>query len=118
VPRTPAQQLEVLRRFRSVRGRDVSIGGEVERVRRGLTRERSALGGLDSAWEDLAPPDLAPRVRVVRLSPGGVATLAATDAAAAYEADVWLRSGGLARLRSRCTSAIRRARVVTQERSR
>jgi hypothetical protein len=112
--RSPADELKRLRQFRAPAPPDRSIAADVERLKKDLTKRRNAAGGLDTAIEQHAPPGLAPLIRVQRVTPGGIATLEAADAAASFELDQWLRSGGLEALRRACTVALRRVRVVTR----
>lgn len=109
--RSPAQQLETLRRFRNAKP-DRSIGRDVDAITKGVSRARAASGGLDGAWAELVPPAIAPLARVQRVTPGGLVTLAVRDSAAMYEVDLWLRDGGLAALRARCAVPVRRVRLV------
>lgn len=83
------------------------------RLQKSFTRSAGALGGLDEAWGSLLPPELAGVSRPQKLTAGGLLTVRATDAAAVYEVDQWVRSGGLAVLRGACKATLRRVKVVS-----
>mgnify|MGYP000078052332 CR=1 FL=1 len=110
--RTPKEELDQLRRFRNRPRPDVSITREVEALRKEVARRANAAGGMDTAWAELAPPGVRAVCAVVRLSPGGLLTVRAPDAAARFEADQWLRTGGLAALRGRCAATLRGVRFT------
>jgi hypothetical protein len=105
-------ELSRLRKYRGLKRRDLSIGEEVERVRKQAARRAGALGGLDERWAELVPRELAALSRPRRLTAGGVLTIAADDAAAVYQVDQWLRGGGLAVLRAGCGATLRSVKVV------
>jgi hypothetical protein len=105
-----SKQLETLRKFRNRPARDLSLTSDLDRVRKELVRVQNAAGGLDAAWNELIPPHLAPHATVVKLSPGGVLTVRASDSGAAYEIDQWLRAGGFAQLRQR-RGSLRRVKI-------
>ena len=110
--RSPREDLALLRKYRVAKARDLSIGDEVERLRKQVSRRAGALGWLDEQWGTLVPPALAGVCSAVRLSPGGVLTVRATDSAAMYEMDQWVRAGGLAILRTQCSATLRSVKVV------
>ncbi|GJQ28983.1 MAG: hypothetical protein HBSAPP03_08670 [Phycisphaerae bacterium] len=108
----PNRVLERLRRYRASRGRDMTISGELDRLTRGVQKQRRAAGGIESAWQELAPRVGEAAIgEVLSLSPGGVLVVRVPDASVRYEVDRWLRSGGLDALRSRCTAPLRRVRL-------
>jgi hypothetical protein len=111
--RDPQRELEQLRRYRNRGGADLSISKAVESLTRQVVRQAGACAGLDSAWAEVVPAGLVGLTQVIRLSPGGVLTVRATDAAAAYELDQWVRGGGLAVLRQACRRTLRRVKVVS-----
>jgi hypothetical protein len=112
VKRSLADEVSRLRKYRAAKPRDLSIGGEVDRLRKQATRSAGALGGLDELWGELLPRELAPLCRPRRLTAGGVLTVQADDAAAVYEMDQWVRGGGLALLRSACRATLRSVKIV------
>jgi hypothetical protein len=112
VKRSPEEELARLRTFRNFKKRDLSIGDEVARIQKKFTRSAGALGGLDEAWASLLPPELGALSRPQKLTAGGLLTVRASDAAAVYELDQWVRSGGLAVLRGACKATLRRVKVV------
>src|SRR5262245_19637764 len=99
--RDAIRQIETMRKFR-VKARDLSIGAEIDKIGRELTKRQRAAAGMDAAWEQLAPGELAALSSVERLTPGGVLVVRVSDASAAFEIDQWLRGGGLEALRGRC----------------
>lgn len=109
---TPAQKLRALREFRKPREFDTSITHNIEKLRKDISKRFAASGGLDAALAEHAPAIVASGVTVQRVTPGGIATLIVSDAAAGYELDIWLRTGGLEVLRAGCKVALRRIRVV------
>lgn len=110
--RTPAQQLRAIREFRKPREFDTSITRNLEKLRKEISKRHASSGGLDAALAEHAPAVVASGVTVQRVTPGGVATLVVSDAAAGYELDIWLRTGGTEILRASCKVALRRIRVV------
>lgn len=110
--RTPAQQLRALREFRKPREFDTTITRDIEKLRKDVSKRYASSGGLDAALAEHAPAPVASGVSVQRVTPGGIATLVVADAAAGYELDVWLRTGGMEILRASCKVALRRIRVV------
>lgn len=110
--RSPAQLLETLRSSRVRKATPPTIGPVVESIRKGLAARADASAGLDEAWSRLAPAELREAAMVGGLSPGGVLTIRAQGAAARFEIEVWLRSGGLDALRQACTRSLRRVKVV------
>jgi len=112
VRRTPAQKLRALREFRKPREFDTSITRDIEKLRKEVSKRHVSSGGLDAAIAEHAPALVATGVTVQRVTPGGIATLVVADAAAGYELDIWLRTGGMEVLRAHCKVALRRIRVV------
>jgi hypothetical protein len=110
--RSLRDDLSRLRQFRVAKRRDLSIGDELERLRKQVTRRAGALGGLDELWMELLPRELVGVCRAERLTPGGVLTVRASDASAVYEVDQWVRGGGLAVLRANCSATLRSVKVV------
>src|SRR5688572_27737500 len=92
--------LKRLRGFRNKAERDVSIGGALAEVEREVKKLQRAVGGIGSAWEEIAPARLAGRCRVVGIT-RGVLTIRAADAAARFELDRFMRGGGEAELSRR-----------------
>jgi hypothetical protein len=86
---------------------DLSIGAEVEKLRKAVVRRAGALGGLDELWGEVVPGELASLTRPVKLTVGGVLTVKGTDSSAVWAFDQWIRSGGLAVLRGACTATLR-----------
>ncbi|MBI1189440.1 MAG: DUF721 domain-containing protein [Tepidisphaera sp.] len=110
--RSPAQSLDLLRKNRVWRSPQQHLGPLVESVQREVATRANASAGLDDAWARLAPPELQGAAVVGGLSAGGILTIRASGAAARYEIEVWLRSGGEAALRGACTRTLRRVKVI------
>ncbi|MCE7973089.1 MAG: hypothetical protein DYG92_02005 [Leptolyngbya sp. PLA1] len=110
--RTPAQKLRALREYRKPREFDTGITHNIEKLSKEISKRHVSSGGLDTAIAEHAPAVVASGVTVQRVTPGGVATLVVSDAAAGYELDIWLRTGGMEILRANCKVALRRVRVV------
>jgi hypothetical protein len=108
---TPQDELRNLRRYRNTPKRDLTIGGEIDLLRKKLVRQAGAMGGLDEAWPELAPPELVGVTKLVKLTPGGVLHVECVDAPACFEMAQWTRGGGLALLRARCSVTLKDVRV-------
>ncbi len=109
---SPARLVERLRKFRVLPGRDTSITGEIDRLAKAVKKQQGASGGMSDVWREAGPRLQGAVVgEVISLSPGGVLLVRVPDAAARYEVDVWLRSGGLEQLRTRCKATLRRVKL-------
>jgi len=108
--RAPADELAALRKHRNREAKDISIAGELGAITRELTRQRKAVGGLDSAWDELTPANIRSAARVIRITPGGLLVLGVSSSSAKYEVDVWLRTGGLDALKARSSKTLRGVR--------
>lgn len=75
-----------------------------------LKKRRRNVEGI--AWDEVAPPQLAARSGVEKLTPGGILTIRCDDAAARFEIDRWLRAGGDAELRKQSRAGIRRIKLT------
>ncbi len=102
-------QLRQLRQWRAARERDVSIGASIREATARVDEQRRAAGGAGESWEALVPARVRERCRVV-LVLRGVMTVQVRDAAARFEVDRWLRSGGELELVKR--AGIKRVKVV------
>jgi hypothetical protein len=110
--RSSAAQLRLLRAHRALpKGRDTGIAGEVRSLMGRLGAAGRGDDAITNAWEELAPPGLRDRARVVSLS-RGVLNLRVSDASARFEVDRWLRAGGQARLARACGRGISRVRFT------
>lgn len=96
------------------RGPETSIAPAVDAFAKRFEKQAQASGGIEAALAELLPPGLRSRVRVVRVTPGGVVVLQADDSTSGYEVDVWQRSGGLAQARSACKIKILRFKIETR----
>jgi hypothetical protein len=94
-----------------VREDRTAITQEVAREIKALSAAHGAVGGLDRAWEGLAPGALAQTCTPISLSPGGVLTIAAQDASARFALERWLKGGGEALVRQACAKSLRRIAV-------
>lgn len=105
------RMLAKLRAWRVPAAPDRSIGEDVTRLIRDVKRKTEAVGGLDQVWASAVPPTLAAKSRVDRFTKGGDLHVVADDAATRYAIDVWLRSGGLAQLRTDAARGIRSVKL-------
>jgi hypothetical protein len=104
--------IEALRQWRAPKSRDLSLARPLRDLTADLRRSRGSADGLRSAWDELAPPAIRASGHVERLSPNGVLTIRLSHAAAAYDAEQWLRGGGFDALRARSTKSVRAYRIV------
>lgn len=105
-----ARRLDRLREIRPAPTRASAITEVIEQHRRLLKRVHRELGAVAEAWEDLVPSALRKRCSAIRLQ-GGVLDVAASDAAARYEFDRWLRGGGRNALADAAGAPLNRVRV-------
>lgn len=110
--RSPLENISALRSLRAKPAFDNSLSAAIEPIRKQFVRQHKAAAGVDTSWNTHAPANLRPLAQFDRLTPGGLLTLKVSDAAAAYEIDHWLRSGGLDLLRAACTKPLRRVKLV------
>lgn len=103
--------LRLLRQTRVASTRDLSIQAPLERLVREVAAVHRQGDAAVDAWERVAPAPLRARATVVSLSRGTL-TLRTSDAAARFEADRWLRSGGQATLARAAGRAITRIRFA------
>lgn len=103
--------LRRLRELRVPREREAGLGAQVEQIRTELTRRQRGGGKAAAAWEVVVPDALREVSDVVGLS-RGVLTIRARHAAARFEVDRFLRSGGEAALSRAAGVAIRRVKIV------
>lgn len=109
---SPIRLVERLRKYRVTTGRDTSIAGEIERLTKDVKKRQGASGGMADAWREVGPKRGDEVVgAAISLSTGGVLVVRVPDAAARYEVDVWLRSGGLETLRTHCKVMLRRVKL-------
>ncbi len=107
----PVEELRALRKYRGAKKVDLSIGAEVEAIRKKVVKRAGALGGLDEVWGEVVPREWGGLTRLVKLTPGGVLVVECADAAVCFEVDQWKRGGGLAVLRSQCAVTLKDVRV-------
>ncbi len=107
----PQRQIEQLRRFRNRPARDLSLAPDLARVKADAVRAQKASDAIGVAWAEVIPELL--RVKVAPVSHvRGVLTVKASDAAARYLFDQWLRAGGLRELQSRATRTLNKVRQL------
>jgi hypothetical protein len=90
-------------KLRSWRGRkdfDLSIGRQVDAIAKSAAAQHRKMDGLDGAWDELVPAPIRKLCAVVGIA-GGVLTIKVPSAAARFQLDRWLRSGGEAALSRR-----------------
>jgi len=111
MPRTPAQQLDLLRRTR-VRGEAAQpLGPMAEAAGRELMRLQKKLGGVGAAWAEACPPAFRDRTWVEGVS-RGILSIRIPDASTRYEVDRWLREGGEREVVRRCPTTVRKVKLV------
>lgn len=110
-PRIANQRLESLRRHRNPKAA-VDIAPDVQRLVNQLQFQRTAVGGLDAAWQAAVPAELAARVSIVSLARGTL-SVKAHDAGARFEFDRWARGGGLAQLAKAAGVVIARCKLTS-----
>jgi hypothetical protein len=107
------QELLRVRGWRNPRSRDLSIVAAVGDARVAAERASRSTSSLDRAWAAACPAELAGRAWPLSCA-RGVLTVRVSDAAARWELDRWLRSGGERELARAARVAIRRTRLVLQ----
>ena len=101
--------LRQLRHWRVWRERDISIGDSIRQAAARVDEQRRAGRGAGASWEELVPARVRERCHVV-LVLRGVMTVKVRDAAARFEVDRWLRSGGELELIRR--AGIKKVKIV------
>lgn len=107
---------ELVRRLGKVRAGRISpqwqavVGGEIEQIRRELTKRVRANAQFVEAWREVAPTELRDHAW-----PGGVARgtlrIMAEGPGFRYRVEQWLRAGGRQALLQRCPASVRRVKV-------
>lgn len=105
------RQIEQLRRFRNRPARDCSMIAEIARVRDEAMRAQRAVEAIGVAWDGAVPLNIRRSVTPVS-HVRGVLTVRASDSAARYLFDQWLRAGGLRVLQSSATRTLTRVKVL------
>lgn len=90
--------------------RDLSIGREVEAIRKAMDRLSKRLGQVGDLWIELIPAEIAEHTRLEGMR-GGVLEVAVDSQAARYALDRVLRSGAEATLRERAVPPVAKVRV-------
>jgi predicted nucleic acid-binding Zn ribbon protein len=109
--RSPIQQLQLLRKHRSMRERDPSIGTLVTGTAQHTQRTQRKLGQLIALWEQLVPAELAAHTSLSGLR-NGVLHVIVDSSSAAYELDRLLRGGLTQQVQARFRGSL--ARVKTR----
>lgn len=110
-PNHAQRQIETLRHYRNRPARDLSIAGDLSKVREEALKAQRAVQAIGVAWDELVPANIrrsADPVSHVR----GVLTVKASDSAARYLFDQWLRAGGLRVLQSAATRTLTRVKII------
>ncbi len=115
-PRAAKLSLEKLRSNRVRPARDITLAANLAGEVLEAKKRHKAVGGIGAAWAELMSEvvtgtNLAERT-IVRSFFRGVLTIEASDTAARYEVDRWLRAGGLETLRKRSPRTLARVKVV------
>ncbi len=108
--RAATNHIERLRGWR-VRTPHNDISGLVADLEKSLVRAQRAAAKVEASMPLALPVALRGRGHVKTIA-RGVITLAAKDAAAKYELEQWLRSGGETELLRACTVPAKRVRIV------
>jgi hypothetical protein len=90
--------------------RDLSIGREVEAIRKSMERLAKRLGDAGALWLELVPAELAAHCRLEGMR-GGVLEVSVDSQAARYALDRLLRGGVEASLRARSTPPVAKVRI-------
>lgn len=91
-PEQAQDQLDTLRKDRSLPRRDLTLGFMAEQFQREVAKPYKQLGGLSALWRELLPPHLVARSRLIGLS-RGVLHIEADSPAAHFAIDQLLRGG-------------------------
>ncbi len=76
-----------------------------------LKRDQKRIGNAADAWSRLCPAELRLRTTVLGVT-RGVLRIGASDSAARFEIDRWLRAGGSDEVVRRCRTTVRSVKVV------
>lgn len=109
--RTPAAEIERLRRFRGPKTPDLTLGPILGAMEKNLKKQRGALDKLGIAWTEVVPTNLASNAQPERLA-GGVLSIRCPDSAARHAFDLWLRSGGDLTIKQRVRVTVKRIKLV------
>lgn len=104
-------ELERLRQQRARTPRDAGVAPLLTSMADQLKRSQRAVGASAEAWLSVCPPALAQRCSILGLSRGEL-RIAVANAAARFEVDRWLRSGGEKLLVDSARTTIRRVKLV------
>ncbi|MFG0327279.1 MAG: DciA family protein [Phycisphaerales bacterium JB037] len=96
-PRSTERVLEQRREIRARRGRDLSIAGALESLRREVERSRRDESRIERVWGEVVPAELQRVTRVVGVT-RGVLMVRVRDSSSRFMLDRWLRSGGREKL--------------------
>ena len=105
------EQIDLLRKFRSSRDRDISITKLVKSFANQASQAKRKSGSFIDVWSQIVPTDLETQSRVVGLR-GGVAHVVCQSSAAKFELDRALREGLEKELRSAYSSTLVKVKVT------
>lgn len=105
------RMIERLRRLRGERAWGASLSGEFESLARGVRRADRAVGGLGRSWAELVGEELARDSEPTGMR-AGTLSVRCGSAAARHRLDVFLRGGGIEKLRAACGATLRRVKLV------
>jgi hypothetical protein len=106
-----AAALERLRAGRNRPERDLSVSGIVASQKKALAKQHRELAGVWASWAAGVPARLLDRTTLVGVS-RGVLTVRVADAAARFELDRFLRTGGEIDLVRRAPIGVRKIKLV------
>lgn len=116
MPHTPAKswnrEIAQLRKWRAPYTRDVSIADSVQKLTSDARKQHKAVTSLGVAWDEIVPSHLVGASSIQRLTPAGILTIKADDAATRYELDRWLRGVGEVLVKMRSTKTVKSIRLV------
>lgn len=102
-------RVELLRKYRGLPGAAPAAGAVVAEEFKQITKQRRNLGVAGKAWAEIVPDRLRANATLGVLRRGTL-NVHVPDAAARYELDRWLRSGGEAALR-KAAPTVKRLRL-------
>ena len=91
--------------------RDLSLAREMDRALREAAALRRSVGGCAAAWASVVPPELLARTALEGVT-RGVLAVRVPNAAARFELDRFLRSGGQRRLVAACSTTLHQVRIM------
>ena len=110
----PVRQLEQLRERRQFRGRDLSLGWALAKIREDLRKSDHKLTQLIELWRELVPENLQLHAMPASFR-GGTLHVEVNCAATGYEIDRLMRGGMEQTLRSRFNGTLLRVKCTQRK---